>query len=814
MTLADDIKDIITTYYGALGGGGTPPSVIENVVDLPADHQPSVEQILVWIPRPAVRDPITTDFAKVTYTVAVRMVTSASDDRLEIIANEVRRVIGTNAVPGMDSQEVSGEIDLSNRFSQIFMMEFEITLIDDLAANTLAYGGEKCVDDDAIHDNVDGEIHVISPKGTPVSADEIIIEDSADSWAKKRVALTDLLGGGNGGGPGSGTQWTLPVWDTVSTLGDSMVSQNAGGTQLDVDGDLYINDGGFYVLWTGAGAWSGIECPVNDGNPSFFIGATGSDDFYLQVVYNTGTQVLDRIELLTTSTGTGDDGKIVFRPDSTTALTINPDTTSVFVGDVTVPNLITAGTVDGVDISDHDGGDVETYHTNFYSDTDTEAVITAELVDGQSIDVAIDSLISTHASDDNAHHEVFEAGDFTTAFAAEDFNNLATTAHVLASADHTVSGLTAGDILSADTATTYSWKANPGGADADAIHDNVDDEIHQIALKGTPASADELVIEDSAASWAKKRIAISTLPAGSPAFGAPTGDIDIGDAAVEGTSGDSTRADHQHAFSAPGAGYPLDVALAEDDGTATTPARSDHVHAHGSGYAADAHHTKYLDSDTEAVITAELVDGQSIDNAIDALISTHASDDNAHHEVFEAADFTTAFAAESLANLTTRTHASLSDAPEDAHHPRSHALDSGSDHSGTLPVADIVNGTEFQILKAGASNPAWADEIFSKGGNVMSPATGYYLTWVADFACTVTKIYGIQKGGTSTVVNARIDGTDQVATSDLTLTAADTVYSTASLSNSTVVAGDHIEIEVVTVGSATQILIQLEFTRP
>lgn len=77
------------------------------------------------------------------------------------------------------------------------------------------------------------------------------------------------------------------------------------------------------------------------------------------------------------------------------------------------------------------------------------------------VDTAIDTDITTHVGVDNAHHEVFEAGDFTTAFAAEDFNNLATTAHVLASADHTVSGLTAGDILSADTATTYSWKANP-----------------------------------------------------------------------------------------------------------------------------------------------------------------------------------------------------------------------------------------------------------------------------------------------------------------------------------------------------------------
>jgi len=34
------------------------------------------------------------------------------------------------------------------------------------------------------------------------------------------------------GGPGTGTQYTLPVWATTSTLGDSMLSQNAGATLL------------------------------------------------------------------------------------------------------------------------------------------------------------------------------------------------------------------------------------------------------------------------------------------------------------------------------------------------------------------------------------------------------------------------------------------------------------------------------------------------------------------------------------------------------------------------------------------------------
>jgi len=57
---------------------------------------------------------------------------------------------------------------------------------------------------------------------------------------------------------------------------------------------------------------------------------------------------------------------------------------------------------------------------------------------------------------------------------------------------------------------------NPGvaaGADATAIHDNVAGEIHAIAAKASPVGADEIVIEDSAAAWAKKRVALSDLPA-------------------------------------------------------------------------------------------------------------------------------------------------------------------------------------------------------------------------------------------------------------------------------------------------------------
>lgn len=53
-------------------------------------------------------------------------------------------------------------------------------------------------DTDAIHDNVAGEIALLTEKVTPVDADLILIEDSEASNAKKKVQLSNLPGGGGG----------------------------------------------------------------------------------------------------------------------------------------------------------------------------------------------------------------------------------------------------------------------------------------------------------------------------------------------------------------------------------------------------------------------------------------------------------------------------------------------------------------------------------------------------------------------------------------------------------------------------------------
>jgi len=59
-----------------------------------------------------------------------------------------------------------------------------------------------------------------------------------------------------------------------------------------------------------------------------------------------------------------------------------------------------------------------------------------------------------------------------------------------------------------------SWAAPPGGTDPNAIHTNVSAEINGLGAKVTPVGADELVIEDSATGYSKKKVLISSLPGG------------------------------------------------------------------------------------------------------------------------------------------------------------------------------------------------------------------------------------------------------------------------------------------------------------
>jgi len=62
---------------------------------------------------------------------------------------------------------------------------------------TIAYNGTNFLlnfkDTTAIHSNVSGEINALTTKASPVAADVIVIEDSAESFAKKKATLTSVM---------------------------------------------------------------------------------------------------------------------------------------------------------------------------------------------------------------------------------------------------------------------------------------------------------------------------------------------------------------------------------------------------------------------------------------------------------------------------------------------------------------------------------------------------------------------------------------------------------------------------------------------
>lgn len=117
-------------------------------------------------------------------------------------------------------------------------------------------------DPDAIHDNVAGEISLITEKVTPVSADLLLIEDSADSNSKKRVQIGNLPGGGGGGGSalqGSNVRASLSAdqtsialnaaiaFDTVDQEQGSRISLNTANGQFTVQPGTYILSGLVYL---------------------------------------------------------------------------------------------------------------------------------------------------------------------------------------------------------------------------------------------------------------------------------------------------------------------------------------------------------------------------------------------------------------------------------------------------------------------------------------------------------------------------------------------------------------------------------------
>lgn len=159
----------------------------------------------------------------------------------------------TNYPAGLDADanmpEINNLVDLS-RASQInavrnaiFAIEAAIGLYSDPDTLDTRVTNLETSDSHAIHDNVEGEIHVIDLKVAPIGADELLVEDSADLWNKKRIAISSLVTEGNTldqaynqGGAGVGRTITI---DSGPVFLDA-----SGSSALHLDGYLILQETG------------------------------------------------------------------------------------------------------------------------------------------------------------------------------------------------------------------------------------------------------------------------------------------------------------------------------------------------------------------------------------------------------------------------------------------------------------------------------------------------------------------------------------------------------------------------------------------
>lgn len=135
-------------------------------------------------------------------------------------------------------------------------------------------------DPSAIHWSHPNEINTqLAAKATPVDADVVVIEDSEDSWAKKKVALSSI---GTGGGGSSNASYSETVGDTTTTTFNITHSLNSSAVAVEV---IEVSSGDGLVAGTDY-TWSVTD---NDTIQVVFASAPGTDDARVVVLSDGGT---------------------------------------------------------------------------------------------------------------------------------------------------------------------------------------------------------------------------------------------------------------------------------------------------------------------------------------------------------------------------------------------------------------------------------------------------------------------------------------------------------------------------------------------
>jgi hypothetical protein len=374
------------------------------------------------------------------------------------------------------------------------LIQDSVFLVDDSGNVTGAgtYNGETVAN--LLHDNVAGEIAAVTEKATPVSADLVLIEDSADSNNKKRVQVGNLPGGGSGDvvGPASATDNAIARFDTTTG-------------KLIQDSVFLVDDSGNV---TGAGTYNGetvanlIHDNVAGEISAVTLKATPVSADLLLIEDSADSNNKKRITVGSLPSSSGDvvgpasaTDNAVARFDTTTGKLIQD---SVFLVDDS-GNVTGAGTYNGETVAN-------LIHDNVAGE------ITAVTL--KATPVSADVLLIEDSADSNNKKRITvgslpsSSGDVVGPASATD--------NAVARFDTTTGKLIQDSVFLVDDSGNVTGAGTYNGETvANLIHDNVAGEITAVTEKATPVSADVLLIEDSADSNNKKRVQIGNLPTGS-----------------------------------------------------------------------------------------------------------------------------------------------------------------------------------------------------------------------------------------------------------------------------------------------------------
>lgn len=366
-------------------------------------------------------------------------------------------------------------------------------------------------DGSAIHDDTAGEINGIVEKGSPVAGDWLLIEDSADSNNKKKVQVGNLPSAGGG---------------------ESNLGANVG-----TGADVFRDKTGVTLNFRGINAASSkISAAVNADNIDLdVVEANVNHNALLNYV------AAEHIDWTAVSAGTidgsnipnGADGSAVHVDEASEISAVTEKATPIAADLLLIEDSADSNNKKRVQIGNLPGAGETNLAANVGTGADIFRDKTGVTFNFRGINAA-STKISATVNADNVDLDVNEANinhDNLLGFVAlehldwttdQGVNNIADENIVASSVTQHEAAIDHDALTNFDANEHIDWTAAaagtidgsnvPDGADGSALHDDTSGEIAAIAEKTTPVAADLLVIEDSAASNAKKRVQVSNLP--------------------------------------------------------------------------------------------------------------------------------------------------------------------------------------------------------------------------------------------------------------------------------------------------------------